>query len=32
LTGNSPLDLIAERARLKNTVCGTSNLGVCIDD
>jgi hypothetical protein len=32
LTGNSPLDLIAERVRLKNTVCGTSNLGVCIDD
>ena len=32
LAGNSTLDLIAERARLKNTVCGTSNLGICVDD
>lgn len=32
LAGNTPLDLIAEKARLSDTTCGTSNLGVCADD
>jgi hypothetical protein len=32
VTGNGTLDLVAVRARLKNTVCGTSNFGLCADD